>query len=95
MKKFLIFYLFIFVTACSQFEPFEDRRREAGQIQPIGSSTDNAPAICYNPIWHSEEEILLLADQACKRTNRKAVFQQKKAFSCRFVNPSIAIYKCE
>ena len=88
--------MFVFVTACSQFEPFEDRHREAGQIPTIGQSNDNFPAICYNPLWHTEEKILPLAKEACKRTNRKPIRQEdKKAFSCRLLNPSVAIYKCE
>ena len=84
-----------FVVACSQFEAFEDMRREAGQIQTVGQSSNDTPAICYNPLWHDEEDIQKLANEVCARTNRKAVFQESKAFSCRFVNPSTAFYLCE
>ena len=83
------------VCACSQFEPFEDMRREAGQIPTIGSSSNDHPAICYNPIWHNEESVQALADAACARTKRKAVLQEKNYFSCRFVNPTTAVYECQ
>lgn len=70
-------------------------RREAGQIPTVGRSSNDHPAICYNPIWHNEEDVNALADEACARTKRKAVFQEKDHFSCRLVNPSTAIYKCK
>ena len=95
MKKFLFLTSFLCLTACSQFEPFEDMRREAGQVPTVGQSSDNQPAICYNPIWHDEEQLQKLADTACARTKRHAVFQRKKAFSCRVVNPSTAFYNCK
>lgn len=95
MKKVAFLFLMNLITACSQLEPFEDMRREAGQIPTVGQSSDQRPAICYNPIWHSDEEIQQLADAACARTKRKAVFQEKHAFSCRLINPSTAIYQCK
>ena len=95
MKNIFVFISLFCLCACSQFEPFEDMRREAGQIEFVGKSSNDTPAICYNPIWHNEQQVLLLAEQACARTKRKPVFQETKILSCRFVNPSTAIYKCE
>ena len=95
MKKITFLFLMVLATACSQFEPFEDMRREAGQIPTVGQSSNHQPAICYNPIWHNEEDVQQLADKACARTKRKAVFKESHAFSCRFVNPSMAIYQCK
>ena len=95
MKKLWIILLVGLLGACSQFAPFEDRQREAGEIQPRGRSSDDFPAICYNPIWHDENQVKELAEQACTRTNRHATLDDTKAFACRLVNPSIAIYKCE
>lgn len=95
MKKLILAFLIVFITSCSQFEPFEDMRREAGQIEPVGKSSDAKPVICYNPLWHNDEDVKKLADMACARTNKKAVFKEKKYFSCRLVNPSAAIYKCK
>lgn len=95
MKNTFLILFVLFLGSCSQFEPFEDMRREAGQIPTVGQSSNNSPAICYNPLWHSEEQIQALAEIACARTKRKPVFQKTNAFSCRFVNPSTAIYKCE
>ena len=95
MKKLLIFFAVIFLGACSQFAPFEDRHREAGQIQPAGRSSNDYPAICYNPIWHNEQELYPIAEQACARTNRHATRHDTNFFACRLVNPSVAIYKCK
>ena len=95
MKKVSFILLSLFVAACSQFEPFEDMRREAGQIPTVGQSSNDRPAICYNPLWHDGNDTQKLADDACARTNRKAVFQEDIAFSCRLVNPSTAFYTCE
>ena len=96
MKNSLILLsLAVLLNACSQFVPFEDQRREAGKQTPVGLSTNENPAICYNPIWHDVEQTKELADAACARTNRKAEFVRSDAFSCRLVNPSAAIYKCK
>ena len=95
MKNILFLLPFLYLTACSQFEPFEDIRREAGQIQTVGQSSNDRPAICYNPIWHDEEQVQELAKTACARTNRHPVLQDTKLFSCRFVNPSTAFYNCQ
>ena len=95
MKKIIFLFLTGFVVACSQFEPFEDTRREAGSVQPVGQSSNNRPVICYNPLWHSENQLKELADTACARTKRKAVLQKTAPFSCRLVNPTAAIYKCQ
>ena len=96
MKKLLIiFMLTLGICACSQFEPFEDMRREAGQIPTVGKSSNNRPAICYNPLWHDEEQLQALANAACARTKRKAVFKEKDHFACKLVNPSIAFYTCK
>lgn len=95
MKRLFCLLSLLCLCACSQFEPFEDMRREAGQISTVGRSSNDFPAICYNPMWHSDEQLQELATKACDRTKRKPIFQETKAFSCRFVNPSVAIYKCE
>lgn len=95
MKKAAVILLASLITACSQFEPFEDMRREAGQIPTVGQSSNNRPAICYNPLWHNEEDVQELAEQACARTKRKAVFEEKHHFSCKLVNPTTAFYTCK
>ncbi len=95
MKKSLILIAVFLLSACSQFEPFEDMRREAGSVNPVGQSSNKQPVICYNPLWHNQEETLPLAQAACARTNKKAVYVEKHYFSCRLFNPATAIYKCE
>ena len=95
MKNSSVFLFALFLTACSQFVPFEDMRREAGQIPTVGKSSNASPVICYNPIWHDVQDTQELADKACARTNKKATYVESKHFNCRFVNPYIAIYECK
>ena len=95
MKKIFVIIFAILLNACSQFEPFEDMRREAGSTTPVGQSSNSRPVICYNPLWHDQEETLSLAQAACARTNKKATYVENHYFSCRLFNPSTAIYKCE
>ena len=87
--------LCLLVVGCAEFGAFEDRRREAGQIPTVGKSTNNRPAICYNPLWHSIEDLQPLADEACARTNRHAVYVESDHFMCRLSAPSVAFYQCQ
>ena len=96
MKNSLwIISLALLLSACSQFEPFNDSRREAGQIQTVGQSSEQAPTICYNPIWHDLSDTESIAQSICDKQNKKAVFKETNHFSCRLINPSTAHYSCE
>ena len=81
--------------ACSQFEPFEDMHREAGKVQPNGLSSNDEPVICYNPLWQDLQETQVLADQACQRTHRKAVYKERHLFYCRLATPTAVTYQCQ
>ena len=93
MKK-VYFLIAFFLASCAQFEPFVDARREAGQAAPVGQSTLDRVAICYNPLWSNEQEIEKLAAETCAQTKRKPVFDDKTYFNCAFVSPATAFYKC-
>ena len=96
MKKIIsILLLATYLTACSEVQPFIDSRREAGKVQPIGQSRPDRIAICYNPIWDSEEELLALATEGCAKQKKKPVFSEKKYFNCRLVTPNTAFYDCK
>ena len=89
-----------FVSSCSQVEPFVDSRREAGRPREtlyVGSSTKNAPTVCYNALWTNFEEVQKIADDVCvkNKTGTKAIFVSKEYFSCALVTPVKAIFKCE
>ena len=94
MKKLILSFT-LFLSGCGQFAPFVDAHREAGQVQLVGQSTPDKVAICYNPFWSDEKEILNLAEQECQKTNRHPVFSEEKWFSCRLVNPATKFYNCE
>ena len=89
-----ILFLVVTLTACSQLEPFVDARREAGQVEPIGQSRKERVAICYNPLWHSSEELQELAEEACESQKKNAVYETTEYFNCRFVNPNTNFYNC-
>ncbi len=94
-KAFWMISVCLMFSACAQVMPFDDMHREAGQIETMGQSTKENPAICYNPLWHNQEETKCLADSACKRLGKKAVYKETRVFSCRLFTPSTAIYTCE
>ena len=95
MKFRILILLFLAISGCAEVGPFEDRRREAGQVPTVGKSQNNRPAICYNPLWTSVEDLKPLADEACARTNRKAEYVESEHFKCRLSAPSVAYYKCQ
>ena len=94
MKNWLIGCMLI-LSACSQVAPFVDAHREAGQVQLVGQSTPDKPAVCYNPFWSNKTKVKELAEKECQKTNRKAVYEDTDWFSCCLINPSTAFYKCE
>ena len=87
----------VIVSACAQFSPFEDRRREPGTMYVyVGASKPEAPVICYNPLWHNKEQTDSLADSICKQNDDTTHAEQKSKdyFSCRLFVPARAYYKC-
>ena len=54
------------LCACAQFGPFVDRRREAGGFSDgalyAGVSTPENPAVCYNILYTSYDEVKALAE---------------------------------
>ena len=89
------------VNACSQFGPFVDRRREAGAqkegIFYVGKSTPEEPAICYNKLYTSYEEVKALADAEYKKynTGTHATPVKETVLSCRLLVPNHYYFKCE
>ena len=97
IKLSLLFFVLVFVCACSQVTPFEDRRREPGtEYIYVGSSKPGAPVICYNSLFYSKEEINLMANDLCATNdeNTKAELVKTDSFSCRLLVPTKAYYKC-
>ena len=89
------------LNACSQFGPFVDRRREAGRADEgvfyVGKSTPKQPAVCYNKLYTSYEEVKALADNECKKyqTGTHATPVKETVFSCRLLVPNHYYFKCE
>lgn len=97
LKFSLLLFLLLNISACAQFGPFEDRRREPGtEYVYIGESKPSAPSVCYNPLLSSDSKLQQKADELCKNNNpqSKAEFVRKEYFSCRLFVPAKAYYKC-
>ena len=97
LKLSILIFLCAIVSACTQLTPFEDRRREPGtQAVYYGSSRPGKPAICYNPLFYSKEDILERANKMCQeqKAGTHAEYVDTDYFSCRLLIPSKAYYKC-
>ncbi|MBO4294234.1 MAG: hypothetical protein J5896_02170 [Alphaproteobacteria bacterium] len=101
VKMTSMLFLCVIISACSLFEPFIDRRRNAGQTDItklyVGRSTPDAPAVCSNGLWTSEENIQVLADAECVKqgTGTHAVKTDVSHFTCKLLLPTHTYFKCE
>ncbi|MEQ8734227.1 MAG: hypothetical protein RIC29_04835 [Rhodospirillaceae bacterium] len=75
-------------------EPFVDGRREAGSTQPVGPSTADRVAICYNSRGTTPAAVQRLAESECAKTNRRPKFDGQDAASCSIVNPTRVFFRC-
>lgn len=82
------------LAACAP-EPFIDMRREAGQLYTVGSSSFEAPAICYNTAGTTREQVQALADAVCAETGRVAVYERTDLLHCTVLQPHRALFRCE
>lgn len=97
LKLSLLLSLILGITGCSQFQAFEDRRREPGtEYVYVGASRPGAPALCYNPLWERDADLQAKADALCEKNDAstKAELIEKDYFTCRLFVPSKAYYKC-
>lgn len=92
--------LIILLGACSLFEPFVDRRRNAGEhnldLLYTGRSKIDAPAVCYNSWTTSFDEVKKLADEECRKhkTGTYAELSDMSSFTCRLLVPNHVYFKC-
>ncbi len=83
----------VFVSACSQFEPFVDARREAGQIETIGASRPNQPVVC-SFYGVDPQTRLVLAEKECQKLGKVAKSQSVDLFNCRLLTPVKETFSC-
>ena len=93
LKSVIVLLGLMSLSACSQFEPFIDARREAGQVTPIGSSRLGRPVVCSG-LWRDATERLALADAECAKLGKKAVSVQTKSFDCKLFTPVKEFFEC-
>lgn len=82
------------LAACGS-DPWVDSRREAGNVNPVGQSKPDRPAICYAPWSVKPGEVLALAQEVCGQTGRRAVYIGTEKWQCRLATPHRAFFQCE
>lgn len=80
------------LSACGT--PYVDSRREAGEINTVGSSTLDRVAICYNAASTEPGDILKLANDQCARTGRLAQYIGQNRLQCSLLHPHRAFFDC-
>ncbi|MBQ8251456.1 MAG: hypothetical protein IJY92_06060 [Alphaproteobacteria bacterium] len=93
MKFFLLIGSFFLLSACAQFEPFVDERREAGQIETVGSSKPGSPVVCSG-FWTTKEERFLLAQAECEKMGKIAQSKSIHSFECKLFAPVKETFVC-
>ena len=98
--KFAISTIFMLsLCGCSLLNPYIDRRRNPGvqdaALLYSGPSKPEAPVVCYNGLWSSDEELQELATAECIKqgTGDYAEFLQKTHLDGKLLLPSHAYYK--
>jgi len=85
--------VFGLISGCTS-EPFIDGRREAGSIRPIGPSTANRVAICYNSRTTTPEAVKQLAESECAKTDRFPQYDGEDIMDCSIASPTRAYFLC-
>lgn len=85
--------LILLLSACGT-APYVDSRREAGQREPVGTSTADLVAICYASQSTTPEAIYKLAESECAKTGRTPVLADQADWSCTLFAPTRIFYRC-
>ena len=100
-QKITVGCLFLlFLSGCSLFNPYVDRRRNPGvsdlRVLYSGPSKPDEPVICYNGWVTDDEELQTMADAECvaQGTGTKAEFVKKTYFDGKLLLPNHAHYQC-
>jgi hypothetical protein len=80
------------LAACGQ--PFVDSRREAGSTATVGTSTPDAPVVCYAKGETTPQEVGAMAQAVCARSGRVARFDGEDVMHCRLMQPWRARFTC-
>lgn len=95
MKKSVILTaVCLLLAACTTQAPFVDARREAGKNYTVGESTPDVVAVCFNKYSTHSSEIIRMAQEECRKTNREAKYKGMKRWSCRVLLPHRVYFAC-
>lgn len=84
--------LTLLLGACGT-APYVDSRREAGQREPVGSSTADLVAICSGRSA-TPEDLYKLAESECAKTGRMPELAGQDKWSCTVSAPTRIFYRC-
>ncbi len=83
----------VFLAGCGG-APYVDARREAGQKEPVGTSTPNMVSICYSSRGAGPADLQKLADSECALTGRVALLAHEERWTCTLLTPRRIFYSC-
>jgi hypothetical protein len=81
------------IGACAA-TPYVDSRREAGQKEPVGSSTPDLVAVCYSSYGSDRDAAQKTAESECAKTGRQAAFDHENTWACTLTASTRAFYRC-
>lgn len=84
----------LLLAACTTQAPFVDARREASKSYTVGESTPDVVAVCFNKYSTHSSEIIRMAQEECRKTNREAKYKGMKRWSCRVLLPHRVYFEC-
>jgi hypothetical protein len=73
--------------------PYVDSRREAGKKIMVGASNADVVAICYKG-GEPQPNVRKLAEDACKESGRVPHYVSHTRYSCNWLTPSRAFFRC-
>jgi hypothetical protein len=73
---------------------YVDSRREAGLLEPVGTSTPDMVAICYSKTAQAAADVKTLAESECAKTGRVPQFSREDRWGCTLSTPRRVFYRC-
>ena len=83
-----------FLLAACGTGAYVDSRREAGQKNPVGTSTPDKVAICYSNAAGAGEQLMKMAESECAKTGRVPVRDHEDRWSCTMLTPRRIFFRC-
>jgi len=96
-RLFLLAALVPLLGACSDTAPYiynaDEFNRDSPNFGKEPTDIDNV-AICYNKSSTTPQDLLALAESACTKFGKTAVFKKQDIFECPLLTPAQAHFSC-